>query len=491
MTLMTWLILLPVVTPALASVCAMVLGWRRLSAVVTLMSALTILGCGVTLGFQVGGAAHVALGGMLRSDALSATMLIVIGVVGGLSTWAGIGYIDTELAAGHTDERGARLYAILTPAFLAAMALAVSANNIGVVWVAVEATTVVTAFLVGHHRSRAALEATWKYVMVCSVGITIAFLGTVLLHFAARHAGAGSEDALHLDVLAAYAGGLDPAVTRLAGALLLIGYGAKMGLAPFHTWLADAHSQAPAPVSALMSGVLLAVAFSVLIRIKPIIDVAVGPDFLRTALLAAGLTTLLIAALLLTVTTDLKRMLAYSSMETMGLMAVAAAAGTRLAIAALLLHVLAHGVGKTVLFLAGGQLQAAHGTTAIDEITGVLGRSRLVGGAFAVGMVILLGLPPFAMFASELAIALSLADARLAWALGVALLALLVAFVALVRNTGRMLLGAPAAGSPAIAVPVTVATALVGGVLVSLALGVTAGPLSDLFATAASQLGGR
>lgn len=486
---MTPLMLLPLLTPVLASLLSVAVGWRRLSAVATLGSALTILGCGVVLGFRVDDRAHLALNGLLRADALSATMLIVIGVVASLATWASIGYVDAELARGVTDRRGARIYGALTPAFLAAMVLAVSANNIGVVWVAVEATTVVTAFLVGHHRSRAALEATWKYVMVCSVGITIAFLGTVLLHFAARHAGAGGDDALHLDVLAAHAAALDPAVTRLAGALLLIGYGAKMGLAPFHTWLADAHSQAPAPVSALMSGVLLSVAFSVLIRLKPIIDAATGPAFLRAALLATGLATLLIAALLLTVTGDLKRLLAYSSMETMGLMAVAAAAGTRLAVAALLLHVLAHGVGKTVLFLAGGQLQAAHGTTAISEITGVLGRSRLVGGAFAVGMVVLLGLPPFAMFASELAIATALADARLAWALGLALVALLVAFAALMAKSGRILLGTPSADGPTILVPATVAAALVTGVLVSLALGVTAGPLTGLFTAAATQLG--
>ena len=332
---------------------------------------------------------------------------------------------------------------LLTPAFLGAMVLAVCANNIGVIWVAIEATTVVTAFLVGHRRTRTALEATWKYVIVCSVGIAMAFLGTVLLYFAARHAGAPAANALNLDVLVAHAGGLDPGVTRLAGGLLLIGYGAKAGLFPFHTWLADAHSQAPAPVSALMSGVLLSVAFSVLIRIKPIIDTSVGPGFLRTGLLVIGLATLLVAALMLTVTGDVKRMLAYSSMENMGLIAIAAAAGTTLAIAALLLHVLAHGIGKTVLFLAGGQLQAAHGSTTIADITGVVRRSRLIGASFTVGLIVLLGLPPFAMFASELAIARSLADARLAWVLGAAMLLIAVAFAALVRNCGRILLGAP------------------------------------------------
>jgi hydrogenase-4 component F len=486
---MTGLILLPILAPLAASAFALAGGWRRSTATVTVLSALTVLGSGAALGFQVGTAQQVVLGGLLRADALSVTMLIVIGVVGTLTTWASIGYIDAELAHGHTDRAGARLYGTLTPAFLAAMVLAVSANNIGLIWVAVEATTVITAFLVGHRRTRTALEATWKYVVICSVGIAIAFLGTVLLYFAARHAGAPSADALNLDVLLAHAAHLDPAVTRLAGGLLLIGYGAKVGLVPFHTWLADAHSQAPAPVSALMSGVLLSVAFSVIIRIKPVIDAAVGTGFLRAGLLTVGLATVLIAALLLTVTGDLKRMLAYSSMENMGLIAIAAAAGTKLAIAALLLHVLAHGVGKTVLFLAGGQLQAAHDSTAIDQISAVIGRSRLVGASFAVAMIVLLGLPPFAMFASELSIARSLADARLAWALAVVGLLIVVGFAALVSKSSRLLLGTPGVDAPTITVPATVAAALVVGIVASAALGVTAGPLAGLFSSAAGQLG--
>jgi hydrogenase-4 component F len=230
-----------------------------------------------------------------------------------------------------------------------------------------------------------------------------------------------------------------------------------------------------------MSGVLLSAAFSVLIRIKPIVDAATGPTFMRTGLLVVGLATLFVAAAMLTVTGDVKRMLAYSSMENMGLIAIAAAAGTTLAIAALLLHVLAHGIGKTVLFLAGGQLQVAHDSTAIADIGGVIARSRLVGGSFAVGLIVLLGLPPFAMFASELAIARSLADARLAWALGVGMLLIAIAFAALARNAGRMLLGAAPAGAPRIAVPATVGAALVVGIAASAVLGITAGPLDELF----------
>ena len=486
---MNILLLVPILAPLVAAALAAVLGWRRLTSSVTVLAALSVLVSGVILGFNIRSGARFAVANLLRADALSVTMLIVIGTVGTLATWASIGYIDAELAHGHTDRKGANLYGVLVPIFLAAMALAVLANNIGVMWVAIEATTVATAFLVGHRRTRAALEATWKYVVICSVGIALAFLGTVLLYFASLHAGASSGDALNIDVLLAHASRLDPAVTRLAAGLLLLGYGAKAGLVPFHTWLADAHSQAPAPVSALMSGVLLSVAFSALLRVKSVVDLAVGTGFLRAGLLIIGLLTLLIAASMLVVQTDFKRMLAYSSMENMGLVAVAAAAGTKLAIAALLLHVLAHGIGKTLVFLAAGQLQAAHGSTAIADVTGVLARSRLIGIAFAVGLAVLLGLPPFAMFASELSISRALANAHLEWALGVALLLVVIAFAALVRNGSRMLLGPPPPSSPTIAAPRSVAGALVTGVILSVTLGLSAGPLTQLFRTAATMLG--
>ena len=486
---MNILLLLPILAPLAAAVLAALLGWRRLTASVTVLAALSVLVSAAAIGVHVGSGAQFGVGRLLRADALSVTMLIVIGTVGTLATWASIGYINAELTQGHTNRKGANLYGVLVPIFLAAMALAVLANNIGVMWVAIEATTVATAFLVGHRRTRPALEATWKYVVICSVGIALAFLGTVLLYFASLHAGASSERALDIDVLLRYATQLDPAVTRLAAGLLLLGYGAKAGLVPFHTWLADAHSQSPAPVSALMSGVLLSVAFSALLRVKSVVDLALGTGFLRTGLLVAGLLTLLIAASLLVVQRDFKRMLAYSSMENMGLVAVAAAAGTELAIAALLLHVLAHGIGKALVFLAAGQLQAAHDSTAIADVTGVLARSRLIGTSFAVGLVVLLGLPPFAMFASELSVSRALAGAHLEWALGLALLLMVIAFAALVRNGARMLLGSPDPGSPAISVPRSVASALVTGVILSLALGLTAGPFTQLFHTAATQLG--
>ncbi|MDD4868513.1 MAG: hydrogenase, partial [Mycobacterium sp.] len=220
---MTTLLLVAILAPVAASIATLLAGWRRATATLIVASAATVLGCGAALGFRVGSGTRLALGGLLRVDALSVTMLIVIGVVAVLATWAGMDYVDAEVAHGHTDLRGARRYGTLTAAFLAAMVIAVCANNIGVIWVAIEATTVITAFLVGHRRTRGALEATWKYVVICSVGIAIAFLGTVLLYYAAQHAGASAGasagDALNLDVLMARAGGLDPDIARLAGGL--------------------------------------------------------------------------------------------------------------------------------------------------------------------------------------------------------------------------------------------------------------------------------
>lgn len=487
---MPTLVLLALFAPVGAAAVIGALGWRRGTAWLASAASATILGAGIGLATLVHGRQHILLDGLLRVDALSATMLIVVGAVATLSCWASIGYLDAELRHGHTTPAGARRYGVLIGIFLAAMVLAVQANNLGVVWVAVEATTVATAFLVGHRGSRAALEASWKYVMICSVGIAFAFLGTVLMYFAAKHAGVGA-DALNLDVLAAHAGALDHRVTQVAAVLLVVGLGTKTGLVPFHTWLADAHSQAPSPVSALMSGVLLAVSFSAVLRVKGIVDVAVGTGFLRALLLVVGLLTLLVAAALLVRQRDFKRMLAYSSMENMGLLAVAAAGGTGLAVAGLVLHVLAHGLGKAVLFLSAGQLQLAHGSTAIEDVRGVLRRSPLVGAAFAVGALALLGLPPFALFASELAIGRGLARADLGWALGIAVLLVLVCFGSLAANSTRMLLGPAPDGAPAIVVSRSVAAALVLGVAGLLVLGITAGPLTDLLHDAAAVLGAR
>jgi hydrogenase-4 component F len=439
---------------------------------------------GLAVGVTRRGPMHAA-GGLIRVDALSAWMLLGIAAVALLACWASPAY----LALGHSTPRQSRWYGILLHLFVAAMSTAVLAGNLGVLWVAIEATTIVTAFLVGHHRGRPALEAAWKYVVICSVAIAIALLGLVLLYDAARHAGLSGPDALDWASLTGHAHRLDPAVTRIAVGLAVIGFGAKAGLIPLHAWLPDAHSQAPAPVSALMSGVLLPVALYAVLRIKAIADPALGSGYPRTLLVVMALATLALAALLLMGQRDYKRMLAYSSMEHMGLIALAAALGNQLAIAALLLHMAGHGLAKTVAFLSSGHILHRHDSSRIADVRALAARMPLLAGVFGVAVLALLGFPPAALFASELGIARAGAAAGLGWVTAAAFVLALLAFAAITAHTGRMLLGAPQPATQTSDPPgFTVGTALplIAGLVGVAALGVALGPVADLLHAAAA-----
>ncbi|HWC35493.1 MAG TPA: proton-conducting transporter membrane subunit [Mycobacteriales bacterium] len=478
---------LALAAPLAAALIVAATGWRPAGVAASIAAPAVILGCGLAMIGQV----HPGLirTGALRVDALAVVMLVVIGTVGLLATTASVGYLRREHVAGHLHPRAARRYGILVQLFLASMTLAVIADNLGVMWVAIEATTVVTAFLVGHHHTRAALEATWKYVILCSVGIALAFLGTVLLYFASVHSGS-AHDALGFETLLHRAAHLDPGVTRLAAVLLLLGYGTKVGLAPFHTWLADAHSQAPAPVSALMSGVLLAVALTSLLRVKAVIDAALGVGFMRAGLLSLGLLTLVVAAGLLIAQRDFKRLLAYSSMEQMAFAAIAAAATNPLAVSAVLLLVIVHGLAKAVMFIVSGHLQQAHRSTAIPAIRGLLARSPALAAAAIIGLCALVGLPPFGIFPAELGAGRGLADAGLAWPLGIALLFVLVAVAALASRGGAMLFGDADAEAPPIRLDRLDLAVLGGGITGCLVFGLTAGPLNPVLMSAGHLLAG-
>jgi hydrogenase-4 component F len=486
---------LAVLVPVLPVVAALatLTGWRRTTAWAAVVAAAAVTGVGVRLAAAVLDDGPVTtLGTLVRVDALSAFMILVIGLVALVATSYGIAYVERELAGGHTTPADARTYGVLVQLFVAAMLCAVVANNLGVVWVAVEATTIATAFLVGHRRTRGSLEASWKYVVIGSVGVALAFLGTVLVYFASRHAGGDVEAALNWTELSAGAARLDPGVMRLAVGLLVLGYGTKVGLAPLHTWLPDAHSQAPAPVSALMSGVLLSVAFYALLRYKVIADAALGPGYLRGLLLAGGLLSLAVASSLLIRQRDYKRLLAYSSIEHMGLVALGIAVGTPLAVAAALLHVLGHGLAKAVLFCGSGDLLAATGTTEIRGARGLLARQPFVGGAFGLGLLALLGMPPFSLFASELGIARAGLAAGLGWAVAAAFALVLVVFAAVGRHAAGMLLGPRPVSSVDEPEP-TAAVArvpLVAGLAACAALGVSIWPVERLLHAAAAVVTG-
>jgi hydrogenase-4 component F len=486
------LLLMPVGLPVAAALGYAVAGWRPrttawLGVATTALLALDAVGVAAIVTRR--GPVQTA-GGLVRADALSAWMLFGVAAVALLACWAS----PASLADEDESRRRARWYGILLHLFIAAMATAVLAGNLGILWVAIEATTIVTAFLVGHHRSRTALEAAWKYVVICSAAIAIAFLGLVLLYYAATHAGLSGEAALDWSTLTGHARRLDPAVTRIAVGLAVIGFGAKAGLVPLHAWLPDAHSQAPAPVSALMSGVLLPVALYAVLRVKAVADPALGTGYVRTLLLILALTTLALAALLLVGQRDYKRMLAYSSMEHMGLIALAAAIGTRLAIAALLLHMAGHGLAKTVAFLSAGHILHRHAGSQIADVRALASRMPLLAGLFGLAILALLGFPPAAIFASELGIARAGASAGLGWVTAAAFAAAAAAFAAIAAHTGRMLLGpprptTPAGGGPPVAFTVTAALPLIAGLLGVAALGVTLGPAGDLLHAAATIVG--
>lgn len=451
---------------------------RRLS---PLASSAAVLLSGVFLvGAVLQDQVPVGAGGLLRADALSAYMLTVVGAVGLVSTWGGLGSRSAD------QGKFAGSYEALVSVFLAAMSLAVLADNIGLMWASVEATTIATAFLVGHHRTRKSLEAAWKYVILGSVGVAIALLGIVLIYAASRGTG---EPTLSWLALSKAGLPLDPALVKAGGALAVLGFATKAGLAPMHSWLPDAHSQAPAPVSGLMSGVLLSVALYAILRIQAITDAVIGPDFLRIVLSIAGLLSLFVAAALLIRQRDFKRMLAYSSIEHMGLMALGAAVGAA-ALPAVFLYMLGHGLIKATLFVISGRILAVEGTPVITEVRALLVRRPGLAVPWLIAMAALVGFPPFGIFFSEVGIIMAGWSAGLGAVMSVALVLLLIIFASLTRLTIAMTIGPPVT-------PVTPDHSTHGPLLpLILALATTAvvafiaEPVGTLLVRAAAVLGG-
>jgi hydrogenase-4 component F len=374
----------------------------------------------------------------LRADALSTLLALCVSVVGALAAWLGPGMGGDD---GY-DGAQARQFRIFGNLFTFTMLFAVTSNNVGFMWIAIEATTITSAMLIPLHVTKASVEASWKYILIGSIGIALAFGGTVLGYFDFVHLAGRQDVALNWTVLMATASHLHPPVIKLAFVFILIGYGTKAGLAPMHTWLPDAHSEAPAPLSAMMSGVLLAVALYAVIRWEAVVNAAVGPGFTDGLFIALGVLSIVIAAFSIVIQRNYKRMLAYSSIEHTGLICVGLALGP-LGTFAAMLHLLNHSLAKSMMFFLAGRVLLRYRTTEISRVSGLLKVMPWTGGLFAAGVLAVIGLPPFGLFMSEFALFRAGFVAGRPWLMGLVLALLTVAFVSMVGHLNRMLYGTP------------------------------------------------
>jgi hydrogenase-4 component F len=340
-------------------------------------------------------------GPYLLVDDLNGTFVVLTSFVGFTTSIFSASYIGHELEIGRLTPPFVRFYHAMYQVLMFAMNLALTANNIGVMWVAIELATLTTVMMVGIYRTHEALEAAWKYFILGSVGIALALFGTILVYMAARPVIGEGLDAMVWSVLVTRAGAFDPALLDVAFVFLLLGYGTKIGLAPLHAWLPDAHAEGPTPISAVLSGLLLNVALYALLRFKMLLAVnpaAIAPGPLMVTL---GLVSLLFASFMLYRRRDIKRMFAYSSIEHMGIITFAFGMGGPLANFAGLLHMTMHSLTKSAIFFAVGHVSQVKGTQRIADMGGLTETHPVLGWTLILGVVAIAGLPPLGIFTSE------------------------------------------------------------------------------------------
>jgi hydrogenase-4 component F len=373
-------------------------------------------------------------------DALNVFLVALTAFVGLTTSIFSRPYMRVERDHGKMTPPRMRLYHAMYQLFCFTMLLALTTNNMGLLWVAMEAATLTTVLLVSVYRTAASLEAAWKYFILCGVGIAQALFGTVLLYMAAEKVIGPEGGALLWSNLDAVKGQLDPSIITLAFAFLFIGYGTKVGLVPVHNWLPDAHAEGPTPVSAVLSGLLLNVALYAVLRCKVLTDGALHNHLTGHLMMGFGLLSVVAAVFFLIRQKDVKRMFAYSSIEHMGLMTFAFGMGGPIANFAGLLHMTVHSLVKSAIFFAVGHATQKAGTQLMDQIRGLLRVSPRVGWGLMLGTLAILGMPPFGVFASEFLI-VTTAMRDQPWATPFLLLALGLAFASVFHRVQPMVFG--------------------------------------------------
>ncbi len=429
------------VIPAVAAALLAVISSYRLGAVLNVLATALTLAVSSLLIF-----ARPAPSLYLHVDDFNIFLIILNTFVAFTTSVFSASYIAHELESGRLTSGYLRFYHAMYQVLMLAMNLALLANNIGLMWVAIELATLTTVLMVGIYRTPAALEAAWKYFILGSVGIALALFGTILIYLAARPAMGQGLDAMAWTLLVSHATSFDPALLNLAFIFLLLGYGTKVGLAPLHAWLPDAHAEGPTPISAVLSGLLLNVALYTLLRFKILLTAngaTLAPGVLMTGM---GLISLSFAALMLYRRRDIKRMFAYSSIEHMGIITFAFGMGGPIASFAGLFHMTMHSLTKSAIFFAVGHVSQAKGSQRIADIRGLTESHPMLGWGLVLGVIAIAGLPPFGIFMSEFLIITSTFARQPLLAIPL-VLGLLTGFGALVLRMQGLAFGEPSPGN--------------------------------------------
>jgi hydrogenase-4 component F len=430
---LTGVLAIPAIAAALL---AMLPGYRATARINILATALTLL-CALSLFFR-----RPEPGAYLLLDDLNATFIVLTAFIGFTTSVFSASYIGHELATGRLTPPFVRFYHAMYQVLMFAMNLALIANNIGLMWVAIEMATLTTVLMVGIYRTHEALEAAWKYFILGSVGIALALFGTILVYMAARPVVGEGLDAMVWTILVKRADAFDPALLDVAFVFLLLGYGTKVGLAPLHAWLPDAHAEGPTPISAVLSGLLLNVALYALLRFKMLLAVNPGALAPGPLMVTLGLISLVFAAFMLYRRRDIKRMFAYSSIEHMGIITFAFGMGGPLANFAGLLHMTMHSLTKSAIFFAVGHVAQVKGTQRIADIGGLTETNPVLGWGLVLGVVAIAGLPPLGIFMSEFLL-VSSTFARAPWLALVLVFGILIGIAALFLRLNGIAFGAP------------------------------------------------
>jgi hydrogenase-4 component F len=477
---MNWSLYALMAVPLVAVLLSLVDGWR-LARAATLVAGVISLGLAVAIAVSVRhGRVLVAAGGWLRVDSLGAVFLLATGLLYAVAGVFSIGYLAVD-EAHHDFSTFARRYFVFLNLFGWTMLLVPLAADFGTLWVAVELTTIISALLVAIDRTDAALEASWKYVLIASSGLGIALLSIIVLYATGTHA-LGAAYLPRFERFLTHGRALSPEAVSLAFVLAVVGFGTKVGFVPMHTWLPDAHSEAPAPVSALLSGSLLAAAFYAILRFFQVAVANGQRSFAEHVLIVFGVISLVAASLFVVRQGNYKRLLAYSSIEHMGIIALGVGFGAPLAVAGALLHVVTHAAAKGLAFFGAGSLLRGYDTKEMDGISDAGRAMPWTGPMFLAGALALSGLPLSGVFRSEFQIVVGGFSGS--QYVGVTLLLVFanLAFFGIIWHAGRMVLGRAADTAPAGAGPVAAAVArersawmvagMLGCLFVTVALGI-------------------